>query len=209
MLVCNRCGSQIEKKLDKCPECGMKLNIISFQEKMVEKKEGNTKKNKGENSLLYGKHDKKISGGLLISAKKATPYKRLIGSIIYFLFINIPLCLIVLYVLPVNGAASLIMGSTLVTAMYNIWFHSKTGQTLGKKLVGIRVVSRDGNPMNLEKSFTREVGYVLARLIFGLGLLMIIFDRNNQGFHDKFAETYVVEIGDRISYEGCSIDKRG
>lgn len=68
------------------------------------------------------------------------------------------------------------------------------GTTLGKKMLGMRVVSAMGHSANFLTMLIREtVGKGISGMIFSLGFLWILFDRENQGWHDKLMSTYVVE----------------
>lgn len=77
----------------------------------------------------------------------------------------------------------------------------RTGQTFGKRLLGIRVVDQYGRVPRLGRSFLREVigkfalGIpTLAVPLWHVGFLWIGWDRQKQGWHDKIAGTYVVEV---------------
>jgi hypothetical protein len=66
------------------------------------------------------------------------------------------------------------------------------GRTPGKKVLGIRVVRLDGNPLSYWVAFERFGGYA-ASLFTGMeGFLRILWDRNRQALEDKLAETVVI-----------------
>lgn len=66
------------------------------------------------------------------------------------------------------------------------------GRTPGKKVLGIRVVRLDGNPLSYWVAFERFGGYA-ASLFTGMeGFLRILWDRNRQSLEDKLAETVVI-----------------
>jgi uncharacterized RDD family membrane protein YckC len=68
------------------------------------------------------------------------------------------------------------------------------GATPGKKLLGIRVIKEDGRHAGFLTMLFREwIGKWISGLIASLGFLWILFDRDKQGWHDKFASTYVIE----------------
>lgn len=74
------------------------------------------------------------------------------------------------------------------TALTALW----KGQTPGKKLLGIRVVRLEGEPMTLWASFERFGGYA-AGLFTGLsGYAQVYWDRNRQAIQDKISETVVI-----------------
>ena len=80
---------------------------------------------------------------------------------------------------------------TLLWGFYFIYFTGSSGQTPGKKLLGIRVVRMDGKSMDYKTAVSRFVGYGFSA-IFLLGFLWALFDKNRQTWHDKMANTIVV-----------------
>jgi len=72
--------------------------------------------------------------------------------------------------------------------------HGLMGATLGKRLLGLRVVSRDGLPLSLSRSAARAALAILSFLLLGLGCLLALFTRSGRALHDFLAGTYVVEL---------------
>lgn len=80
------------------------------------------------------------------------------------------------------------------------------GQTIGKKLLGIRVVKMDGSYLGLGHAALREV--LVKQMLFGFGAsfsfgviqladaLWPFVDRINRCLHDIVAQTRVVEVLD-------------
>ena len=68
------------------------------------------------------------------------------------------------------------------------------GQTLGKKLLGIRVLQLDGTPLSLWDSFGRYGGYGAGLATGLLGFIQIYWDANRQAIHDKISATVVIDI---------------
>ena len=69
------------------------------------------------------------------------------------------------------------------------------GQSIGKKMVGIKVVRRDGSPVSLGRMiWLRNVLVWAMGLIplFGLVDSLFIFAESRQCLHDKIADTIVV-----------------
>lgn len=83
--------------------------------------------------------------------------------------------------------------SFLLGAAYFTYFFSTTGQTLGKRLLGLRVVRVDGELLNLTTGLTRYLGYLISGFLLFFGFLMIAVDKDCQGLHDKLAGTFVVK----------------
>jgi uncharacterized RDD family membrane protein YckC len=67
------------------------------------------------------------------------------------------------------------------------------GQTIGKRLVGIRVVSLVHKKMSLWHSFERALGYGASALEFGFGFLQYFIHPNRRTVHDRIAETIMVQ----------------
>jgi uncharacterized RDD family membrane protein YckC len=85
----------------------------------------------------------------------------------------------------------------VVNFLYMILLTWWTGQTLGKMLLGIRVVSaRQGDrrkQLTLGQVLLREViGKLLSAIVLGLGYLWVAWNPKKQGWHDLIAKTYVI-----------------
>ncbi len=85
--------------------------------------------------------------------------------------------------------------SFLFMAVYYVFFWSLTGQTPGKMIFGVRVVSVDGGRVSIWQSIRRFVGYLISFILY-LGYLWILVDDRRQGWHDKIANTLVVYAWD-------------
>jgi len=75
------------------------------------------------------------------------------------------------------------------------------GRTLGKRLLGIRVISLVHERMSLWHSVERALGYGASALEFGFGFIQYFIHRNRRTVHDRIAETIVVkeDRGGRVS----------
>jgi uncharacterized RDD family membrane protein YckC len=91
----------------------------------------------------------------------------------------------------------------LCVAVFSVGYYvrswSKSGQTAGKALMGIKVIGTDGKPVSGGKAFLRYIGYIVSGIVISLGFLWITFDRKRQGWHDKIAGTYVVFVEEKFS----------
>lgn len=68
------------------------------------------------------------------------------------------------------------------------------GQTLGKKLLGLRVVELTGQPITVMRGLRRYGGYAAGMATGGLGFLQVLFDPNRQGIQDRTAHTVVLDV---------------
>ena len=82
----------------------------------------------------------------------------------------------------------------ILSLVYFTYFHSATGQSIGKGLLKIKAIQTSGEPLNFKIAFIRWGGYFISGLAMYLGFLWVLFDKNKQGWHDKIAGTYVVKV---------------
>ncbi len=83
--------------------------------------------------------------------------------------------------------------SPLAWFLYSVLPLARSGSTLGKEIMGIRVVNREGRNPSLLQAFLREsAGRWLNAMVLNLGLLFLFWDQDRQALHDMVAETFVV-----------------
>lgn len=112
----------------------------------------------------------------------------------------IAIILFVILSLAGGGLAPLsaqFIGLALPVIYHWYFWTRRDGQTPGKKAVGVRVVKADGSALSDTDAFIRAIGYHVSALLFGLGYIWAIFDKNNQTWHDKLARTYVARADQR------------
>ena len=68
------------------------------------------------------------------------------------------------------------------------------GQTLGKMLAGLQVVTGDGERIGLGPAMSRAGGYLVSALPAGLGFLPAFFSPDRRALHDRIAHTKVVMV---------------
>lgn len=78
----------------------------------------------------------------------------------------------------------------IVYAGISVW--GTGGQTIGKRLLRIRVVSVKAPKITLWQSIERALGYGASTLEFGFGFFQFFLNRNRRCVHDRIAETIVV-----------------
>lgn len=133
----------------------------------------------------------------------ASPGKRL-GA--YFIDFVLPIGAAI-FIMTVGGAGALaggeraggglgcllMSGLLLAYVVFAVRLFAQ-GTTPGKRALGMRVVKEDGTTAGFGTMLFREwIGKVISRLVFLLGYLWILLDKDRQAWHDKLASTYVVE----------------
>lgn len=77
---------------------------------------------------------------------------------------------------------------------YLVLCHGLSGQTLGKKLCGIKVISTEQRPLSLRQLLLRETIYRILSFLTIIGILRAFFVRDGATLHDYLAKTTVVSV---------------
>jgi uncharacterized RDD family membrane protein YckC len=81
--------------------------------------------------------------------------------------------------------------------VYYTFFVGKYGATPGKMVCRLKIVSPDGSPVGYKKAVGRYFGYWVSSIICGIGFLMIAFDEERRGLHDRICGTRVIKVPSR------------
>ena len=68
------------------------------------------------------------------------------------------------------------------------------GQTIGKKVFGLRVVELTGKPLTVINYLGRYGGYAAGMATGMIGFIQILWDVNRQAIQDKIAHTVVIDL---------------
>lgn len=82
-----------------------------------------------------------------------------------------------------------------VPAIYFAVATARRGTTLGKRLLGLRVVRLDGEPLSLFEGVERFGAYFGILGTLGLGLFDLWRDPNRRLGHDRAVDTVVIRVG--------------
>lgn len=72
------------------------------------------------------------------------------------------------------------------------WSAQGGGQTLGMRVLNLKVVRTDGSALTITQALIRYVGLFVSFICLFIGVIWVAFDADKQGWHDKIAGTYVV-----------------
>ena len=81
----------------------------------------------------------------------------------------------------------------LLVLYFSLSTYYGNGKTLGKRLMGIRVVSVVHEKIGFWHAVERALGYGASFLEFGFGFLQYFIDANRRTVHDRVAETIVIQ----------------
>lgn len=95
------------------------------------------------------------------------------------------------------GSLGMIQGVLgLLGVLYLVVMEALTGQTIGKMIMGIRVVRADGTPISWKESIIRNVLRIIdGLLVYIVGAIFIWTSPLKQRLGDKAAGTIVVRTG--------------
>lgn len=81
--------------------------------------------------------------------------------------------------------------SLLYFSLLPAWW---SGQTVGKRLLGLRIVELSGKPLTPLRCLKRYGGYAAGLATGGIGLAQLLWDPNRQALQDRTAHTVVIDL---------------
>jgi uncharacterized RDD family membrane protein YckC len=92
--------------------------------------------------------------------------------------------------IAIGALGIIVIGILYISAL------GKTGQTWGRKIVGVKVVSKDtGAPLGFGRAFGRTLlESTISGWICFLGFLWMLWDNDKQTWHDKIVNSVVVRV---------------
>lgn len=198
---CSKCGAVVEVKPTSCPQCGETLTLEARFCPKCGKVIGDALAGaRSGASLNYASFWLRVGAFML---------DNIILSIV-----SVPILIFVtlrtLGVLPSFDPTELLLMQDYGLRQYGMWIllyyfvpsvirclyfvicHTY-GQTLGKKMAGIKVIRNGGERPGFGRALLREtIGRFCAAVVFCLGYLWVAWDKNKQGWQDKIAGTFVV-----------------
>jgi uncharacterized RDD family membrane protein YckC len=183
-IFCNRCGFSSGDDAQFCQSCGASLSVPLAV-------------SRAESSLITVPH----YGGFWIRVASATvdmlllfaatfPVRILLGSAITLAGMDakVPAHELFLASRGVRIAVAIVIGWAYRAGMES----SRHQATLGKMALGLKVVDLEGKRLSLSHATARYFAKYLSILALGIGYLMVAFDDQKQGLHDRIAETLVL-----------------
>ena len=84
--------------------------------------------------------------------------------------------------------------ASLGWTIYNRWYQAgTTGQSLGKKVLHLRLVSEEtGQPIGMLMAFVRDICHIVDAIICYVGFLFPLWDAKRQTIADKIVRTVVI-----------------
>jgi uncharacterized RDD family membrane protein YckC len=93
----------------------------------------------------------------------------------------------------INTTLGQVLGLVISLAYFTYFEGSPSGQTVGKKALGIRVIDfGTGGPIGYGRGFIRWISRILSTIPCLLGYFWMLWDKEKQTWHDKLATSIVV-----------------
>jgi uncharacterized RDD family membrane protein YckC len=126
------------------------------------------------------------------SGPRAGFWRRFAAAFIDGLILAIPNAIfLAAFSYEVANLLSLILG----IAYFTYFEGGLTGQTLGKRALGIRVIDfKAGGPIGYGRGLLRYIARFLSAIVVFIGYLWMLWDPEKQTWHDKIAGTVVVPV---------------
>ncbi len=84
----------------------------------------------------------------------------------------------------------------LAYVIYNRWILGGQGQSIGKKVLGMTLLSEEtGQPIGTLNAFLRDICHIVDSIICYVGYLFPLWDPKRQTIADKIMKTVVVPVG--------------
>lgn len=128
------------------------------------------------------------------SAGLPAPFFPRLGALLvdYCILSVLWFCLVGLAAL-VDSAALGVIATFLGPALYFIAFWATGGRTPGYRAAGLQLVHTDGTSVGVGASIVRYIGSLISWPLFCLGYLWMLWDPKAQTWHDKMADTTVIQ----------------
>jgi uncharacterized RDD family membrane protein YckC len=95
----------------------------------------------------------------------------------------------------IGDAGGSAIGVAIGIAYFGYLEGSASGQTIGKRMLGIRVIDfGSGGPIGFGRAVIRYFGRFVSAIACLLGFFWMLWDRERQTWHDKFANDVVVPV---------------
>lgn len=131
------------------------------------------------------------AGGTSTETVSADFGRRLVAWLIDAVIVGVP-TFILMAILPLMLVWLVALAGGVA---YQVYFWTSTGQTIGKKAMGLKVVNAEtGALLDTGGAVMRYVGYMVSAIPIYLGFLWVIWDPQHDGWHDKIAKTKVIKV---------------
>ncbi len=176
-IYCSKCGEKLPEGTKFCPKCGTPVKLEDKAKTVVESFESNPQ--------LQDHWIKRAIAYIIDSVIVGVTTTILLTIALFPMFIGNPFTFFNIFSFPFAMGLFYILYFSIAETMY--------GATMGKRLMGLKVVTKTGGQPSFEKAFIRNISKIhqvllLLDLIGGL----ITSSDLHQKYTDRIADTTVV-----------------
>ena len=128
--------------------------------------------------------------------RKASFWIRVVAHLIDAIILGLPI--FVLQILVYDDFLGVDSYYTPFFLTYCIVMERYFQATLGKKLLGLKVIKTNGRKPNFVDCFWRNMGKYISALPYGYGFLRILAPHHIQTIHDELARCFVVDTSAKL-----------
>ncbi len=198
-MYCSSCGALIKRGVQFCPQCGTPIAIAA----------GATPSAGSKGATAAGAVCPACKGAVMRESRffhwcdafllaterpiRAAGFGRRLGSSIIEGVLGFVVILIAAIIDAVAGTTPVLTLLVLLGWLVFVIVLWARGLSPGKMILGMRVIDTGGKPAGFWRMALREViGKFVSGIVIYLGYFWIIWDKDQQGWHDKIAGTFVV-----------------
>jgi uncharacterized RDD family membrane protein YckC len=100
---------------------------------------------------------------------------------------------------PLRVAAFSSLLALVINLAYEAYFVSARGATIGKMVLGLKVVRADGTKVSTGLAVGRYFGMLVSDFTLLIGYVVAAFDSEKRALHDRMCDTRVVYANERIT----------
>lgn len=129
------------------------------------------------------------------SGAPASQYSDWIHRVGAYLIEAVPVFVVYFIALLTRSTIFIFLVAILAIAyqVYNRWILGGQGQSLGKRVLGMRLLSEEtGQPIGTLNAFLRDICHIVDGIICYIGFLFPLWDAKRQTLADKIMKTVVV-----------------
>lgn len=131
----------------------------------------------------------------------ANPFKRFL-SFVLDSFVVCPVFFVIYFFLPDVDFNLGENNDLLFKSLYNILFLvylltiwiSFKGQSIGQKIMNVKIISIDNKEITTKQSLLRMLGWLACNMTFGIGFLVMFFNKECRGLHDFTSNSKVIDL---------------
>lgn len=131
----------------------------------------------------------------------AHPLKRFLAFVIDS-FLIVPIYLILIYILDIFSLDLNLNMLLIKNFLYNplflififvTWIIFK-GQSIGQIIMNIKIESMDKKDITFIQYFLRLIGWLASNITFGIGFLVMFFNKDRRTLHDLTSKCKVIDL---------------